>query len=196
MSWYELLLFVHIAMAVIWVGGGLTLQLFGIRMSLAGDPARTAAFGHDVEWIGTRVFVPASLLAFLTGVLLVVDSDLFRFRDDWIVIGLLLYATTFFAGFLFFGPESGRLGKLVDAGSPEAGARMARLILLTRLDLVLLFFLVFVMTVKPEIDDQALLEGLVGAAIACVLVYWRYRVAVAPPLASEPPPPPAAGDEI
>jgi uncharacterized membrane protein len=186
MSWYELLLFVHIAMAVIWVGGGLTLQLFGIRMSLAGDPARTAAFGHDVEWIGTRVFVPASLFAFLTGVLLVVESDFFGFGDDWIVLGLLFYALTFFAGLLFFGPESGRIGKLMEEGSPEAGPRMARLVLLTRLDLILLFLIVFVMTVKPEIDDQALLTGLLGALLAAGVVYWRYRVATAPELPPEP----------
>ncbi len=36
MSWFELLLFVHISMAVIWVGGGLMMQLFGIRASMSG----------------------------------------------------------------------------------------------------------------------------------------------------------------
>ena len=191
MSWYELLLFLHVAMAVIWVGGGLVLQLFAYRVSLARDPARSAALGKDIEWIGTRIFVPSSLLAFLTGVLMVVESDLWRFRHSWIAISLLLYAITFFAGLLFFGPESGRIGALSAEGSPAAGPRMARLIFLTRLDLVLLFLLVFVMTVKPGWSDQALLTGLVGAAVAAGVVWWRYRLATAPTPSSEPPP--AAG---
>jgi uncharacterized membrane protein len=107
MSWVELLLFVHVAMAIVWVGGGLVLQLLAHRVSSAGDPGRTAALGRDIEWIGTRVFVPASLLAFLTGVLLVVESDFYGFGDSWIVMALLLYAITFFAGLLFFGPSPG-----------------------------------------------------------------------------------------
>ena len=64
MSWFEFLLFTHIAMAVVWVGGGLMMQFFGIRASMSGDPSRLAAFGQDVEWIANRVFIPGSLLAF------------------------------------------------------------------------------------------------------------------------------------
>jgi hypothetical protein len=95
MSWFQLLLFLHVSMAVIWVGGGLMLQVLGFRLAGAGDPARGAAFGHEIEWIGTRVFAPSSLLAFATGVLLVIDSDFYRFRDGWIAASLLLYAVTF-----------------------------------------------------------------------------------------------------
>jgi hypothetical protein len=59
----------------------------------------------------------------------------------------------------------------------------------SRLDLVLLFLLVYDMTVKPEIDDSAFLEGLLGAAVAGALIYWRYKVALGQP----PGPGPAAG---
>jgi uncharacterized membrane protein len=176
---YELLLFVHIAMAVIWVGGGLMMQFFGIRASMSGDPARMATFGEDVEWIANRVFIPGSLLAFLSGVLLVLDSDFYGFGDDWIVIGLALYATTFLAGLLFLGPEAGRVGKLTAEGSPEAGPRTLRLIFLSRLDLALLWLIIYDMTVKPEFGDaSSILLGLAGAAVAAGLIYWRYRVAL------------------
>jgi uncharacterized membrane protein len=190
MSWAEFLLFVHVAMAVIWVGGGLMMQFFGIRAAMSGDPARLGTLGHDIEWIAQRVFIPGSLLAFLSGILLVVESDFYGFGDDWIVIGLILYATTFLAGLLFLGPESGRLGKLVDQGSPEAGPRTLRLLMLSRLDLALLFLIIYDMTVKPEFDDLALLEGLLGAAVVAGLIYWRYRVAL-----SQPPPETPPGDD-
>jgi uncharacterized membrane protein len=189
MTLYEFLLFVHVAVAVIWVGGGLMMQFFGLRASMSGDPARLAALGEDIEWIANRVFIPSSLIAFLSGIWLVIESDFYGWGDDWIVIGLLLYATTFLTGLLFLGPESGRIGALMEQGSPEAGPRTLRLIMLGRLDLVLLFFLVYDMTVKPEFDDQALLEGLLAAVLAGGLVYWRYRVALGQP----PGPGPAAG---
>jgi uncharacterized membrane protein len=190
MTWYEFLLFVHVSVAIIWIGGALMMQFFGVRASRAGDPARMAALGQDIEWIANRVFIPASLIAFVSGILLVVEVDFYGWGDDWIVIGLILYATTFLAGLLFLGPESGRVGKLQAQGSPEAGPRTLRLIMMGRLDLVLLFLIVYDMTVKPSFDDQALLAGLLAAALAAGLVYWRYKVALGQP---PPGPGPAVG---
>ena len=189
MTLFEFLLFVHVAMAVIWVGGGLMMQFFGIRASMSGEPGRMAELGEDIEWIANRVFIPSSLLAFLSGIALVLESP-YGFGDDWIVIGLILYAATFLAGLLFLGPESGRLGKLIEEGAPEAGPRALRLIMLARLDLVVLFLLIYDMTVKPSFDDLALLEGLLAAVFAGALIYWRYRVALGQP---PPGPGPAAG---
>ncbi|MGH3078574.1 MAG: DUF2269 family protein [Gaiellaceae bacterium] len=188
MSWSEFLLFLHVWVAVIWVGGGLMMHFFGIRTVMSGDPSRMAVLGQDIEWISKRVFIPFSLLAFASGVLLVVDSDFYGFGDDWIVIALVLYATTFLAGLLFMGPESGRVGKLTAEGSPEAGPRMLRLLLLSRLDLVLLFLILYDMAVKPSFDDASpILWAVAGAAAAGGLIFWRCRVAL-----SQPPPAPAS----
>src|SRR5918999_4860602 len=128
MTWYELLLFVHVSMAVIWVGGGMMLQVLGLRIAGARDHARTAAFGRDIEWIGTRVFAPSSLLAFVTGILLVADSDFYEITFGWILLSLLLYVVTFLTGLLLLGPESARVGTLLAEGSAEAGPRLLRLI--------------------------------------------------------------------
>ena len=187
MSWYTFLLFVHVTMAVVWIGGGFMKQLFAIRASSLGDPARIAAVGEDIEFLATRTFVPASLLAFASGMLLVIESDFYGFGDDWIVIGLALYAATFLAGLLYLGPEAGRVGKLQAEGSPEAGARMQRLVFLARLDLALLFLLIYDMTVKPDFGDTAsILWGVLGAAVVAGLVYWRYRVALSRPAPVSP----------
>jgi uncharacterized membrane protein len=95
MSWFQVLLFVHVAMAVAWVGGAFMLLVLGFRYSQSDDRSRMASFGQDIEWVAQRVFTPASLITFVTGVWMVVDSDFYGFGDDWIVMGLLLYATTF-----------------------------------------------------------------------------------------------------
>jgi uncharacterized membrane protein len=178
-TWYSFLLFAHVSMAIIWLGGGMMMQLFAVRASILKDPARMAAVGQDIEFIALRTFLPASLLAFLTGVGMVVDSDFYGFGDDWIVIALVLYATSFFAGLLFLGPESGRVGKLNETGAPEAGSRNQRLIMMARLDLVLLFLIVYSMTVKPDFGDAAsYLWAVVGALVAGGLIFWRYRLAL------------------
>jgi uncharacterized membrane protein len=175
MTWYSFLLFVHISMAIVWIGGGLMMQFFALRAVKAG-PVRAAAFATDVEWIANRTLIPSSLLAVISGILLVVEGP-WSFGDDWIVIGLVLFGITFLAGITFLGPESGRLGKLIaEQGleSPEAGRRLGRIILFSRLDLVLLFLIVFDMAVKPELGDGgALLFALLAAAAAAGLIVWR-----------------------
>jgi uncharacterized membrane protein len=182
-TWYTFLLFAHVSMAVIWIGGALMMQFFAMRASMSGDPSRMATVGQDIAWIAKRVFIPASLLAFVSGLLLVVESDFYGFGDDWIVIGLALYATTFLAGLLYLSPEAARVGKLSAAGAAEAGPRATRLIFLARLDIALLFLILYDMTVKPDFGDTAsILWGLVGAAVAAGLVYWRYKVALSRPV--------------
>jgi uncharacterized membrane protein len=155
-TWYEFLLFFHISMAVIWVGGGAMLQVMALRAMSDPDPKRLAGFTGDVELIGTRLLVPVSLLAFVGGLLLVIDSDFWSFSDDWITIGLVLFAITFLAGAGFFGPESGRIKKQIEAEgptSPAVQARMRRILALTRADLMVLFLIIFDMAVKPTWDD-------------------------------------------
>jgi uncharacterized membrane protein len=173
-SWYEFLLFAHIAMATICVGGSAMIQFFALRIIKATDPMRMAEFGQDVEWVGTRVFIPASGLGVVSGILLVIESDFWGFGDEWIVIGLILFAITFLAGFLFFGPESGRLAKLAETEgptSPVVQARMQRLIALSRADVMVLFLLIFDMAVKPSWGDLSLWIAIAGfAVLAGILV--------------------------
>jgi uncharacterized membrane protein len=174
MSWYEFLLFVHVSMAAIWVGGATMIQFFGLRAMRASDPMRLVDLGGDIEWIGNRVLVPSAALAVVSGVLMVTDSDFWGFGDDWIIIGIVLFAITFLAGALFFGPESGRLGKLVEAEgptSPAVLAKLRRLLALTRADLMLLFLILFDMAVKPSWSDGSFwIAVLVLAALAGLLV--------------------------
>ncbi|MDQ3823679.1 MAG: DUF2269 domain-containing protein [Actinomycetota bacterium] len=175
MSLYELLLFLHVAMAAIWAGGAVMIQFFALRILGSGEPARQAALGGDVEWIANRLLIPASLLAVVTGVAMVIESDAWSFGDDWVVIGLVLFAITFVAGTFFFGPESKRIGKLAEAEGPTSAAvqaRVGRILAFTRPDIVLLFLIIFDMSVKPSFGDVSLW---VAVAVAAVLAFLLAR---------------------
>lgn len=186
MTWYEFLLFFHVAMAAVWVGGGTMMQLFALRALRARDPQRMADFAGDVEWIGSRILTPVSLLALVSGVLIVIDSDFWGFGDDWITIGLILFAVTFIAGATFFGPEAGRIKKLIEAegaSSPAVQARIQRILALTRADLMLLFLVVFDMAVKPTWGEAWLWIAVAFFAVLGGLLVrhgMRARLATAP----------------
>ena len=108
----------------------------------------------------------------LSGLGLVWESEFWGFGDDWIVIGLILFAITFLAGAGFFGPESGRIKKLIESeGADAAQARVKRLLVLTRIDLMILFLLIFDMSVKPSFDDGGTLLGAIAVAAALAALF-------------------------
>jgi uncharacterized membrane protein len=147
---YQWYLMVHILTAVIWVGGSLVTQFFAFRILQTNDPVRMAGFSKDVEWIGTRLFMPSSLLLLVFGFLLVHEAD--WGYPFWVIFGLAVFGVSFVMGAGFFGPESGRIGKLIDAQgaeSPEVQRRIKRILLFSRFELLLLILVVIDMTIKP-----------------------------------------------
>lgn len=147
---YQAYLAVHILAATIWVGGALAIQVFGMRARRATSPQRMADFSEDAEWLGTRVFIPASLVLVVFGFLLIheVGYD-YRF---WVVFPIVVWAASFLTGVAFLGPESGRLAKAIEANgvaSPEVAGRIARIFTIARVELLFLILVVLDMALKP-----------------------------------------------
>ena len=148
---YELLLFGHLLFVSIWVGGDAMIQVFALRAFAAG-PQRTVDLMRDVEWIGNRVLVPSALLVVIFGGWMVIDQEAWEFSQFWVSAGLAIFLASFIAGAGFLGPESGRLGTLAEERSvedPELQRRIRRLLLISRIELVLLIAVIFDMVVKP-----------------------------------------------
>jgi len=145
---YNLLLVVHILSVVIAVGSNVT---YGFWMSLAGNDRSQILFAiRGIRWIDRHVSLPAYLLAFATGVAMVL-TDVWNFEQGWILISIALYIVTAIAGFTLFAPAIRR--QLAEAErnprSDEyaAAARMTAWLGFATVGIV--FLIVVLMVLKP-----------------------------------------------
>jgi uncharacterized membrane protein len=151
LTWYEFLLFVHVACAVIWIGGGFVFQVYGMVELASGDRAAIARFAGNVGRIGERLFAPAALVVVLAGIGLMIDGD-WPWGRLWVVFSLVTFIGSFLLGVLVLGPTAKRI-EVVGPETAEGQSLIRRVFSLLRVDLLFLFAIVFAMTVKPTGDD-------------------------------------------
>jgi hypothetical protein len=73
------------------------------------------------------------------------------FDPPWIGIGFAAWGLSFLVGMLVLGSEAGRISRLTaerGAGAPEVEARIRRVFPVSRVELLLLLFVVFAMAGK------------------------------------------------
>lgn len=148
---YESLVFVHVLTAIIWVGGAVAMQVLAIRAQRSTEPAAMARIAGDAEFIGMRVFMPAALVLLVAGIWAVVEGP-WEFEQGWISAGFAVWIFSFVVGAGFIGPESGRIKNLMaDRGPSDAQVkrRIARIFLVSRIELAALIAIVFIMSAKP-----------------------------------------------
>lgn len=149
MTWYEFWLFLHVVAAITWVGGAGAIQVFGVLTKRAADPAKTVFFARNVAWTVMRVFLPASILAFVSGVGLV-ETVGWDWGEPFIAFGLVLWAAVSVVAFGFLARAQGRAALRLEAEGPSPALmlRFRNLVWLSRVLLAVLLLIVFLMTVK------------------------------------------------
>ena len=139
MSTYEFLLFAHLLFVVTWVGTDIGLQVLALRAMGAG-PERTIAFTADVEWLGTRLLVPSSLLVIVFGILLVNELG-YDFGRHWIVLGFV-GLRVLVPGRRDFPRPRDRAHRPLRGGAaaddPDVQRRIRRVLSVSRIELVIL----------------------------------------------------------
>ena len=181
MTLYELLLFLHVIAAIIWVGAATTYFALELRTDLSGDLEREASQNDDAAWLAPRLFIPASMGTLVFGVLAAIEGN-WDFGSLWIVVGLTGFAISFATGIGYFEPEIKRLAAAIERGGtddPEVRRRTASLKMVGRIELTVLYVVVVAMVAKPTGDDGAVLlvMALVLAAAAAGAFAWRSRMA-------------------
>ena len=149
---YKWLLAFHILLAVVWVGSNTAIQILVVRATRA-DADKLAYLAGEIEWYGTRVLLPTAFALVILGFILLHESSgAYDLGQGWVLFGFLVWVFSFIAGAGFLGPESGRLGKIVQERGPEDPEyrrRLKRVFLVSRIELLLLILVVLDMAVKP-----------------------------------------------
>ena len=176
MTWYELLLFLHIVAAIVWLGAGLFLQVLATRAERSSDAEGLRRVAVDSASLSQTLFIPASLATLIFGVLLVIDGP-WTFDTLWIVLGLAGYLGTFLTGVLVMKPGSEKLAELMEREGMSARAEIEvrKLLTKSRVDTIVLFLVVAVMSLKPTGDDVGILVVL-AAIVVAGLAYVAVRL--------------------
>jgi len=175
MTWYTFFKSVHVVAAAVWIGGAFFIQALALRITRTGDAKRQADFAKDTEVVGMRVFMPSAWLLLLAGIGMMINLD-WSWGQNWIVFGLIAFALSFVVGAGFLGPEGGRIAAVIERegpASPEAQARIRRILTISRCELVVLITVIVNMVVKPTGNAGwfwgLLVVMLVGVAAVLVL---------------------------
>ena len=149
--WYFVFKMLHVGAAVIWVGGGLFITICAVLAELTNDDDQLLQIGHWAETIAGRLFPAMSFVVLGFGIAMTSNGDI-PYNQFWIIFGLVAWALSAATGILFLGPEAKRLNKTAaqhGPKSPEAQARLRRILLVARVDVALMFLIVFDMVAKP-----------------------------------------------
>jgi uncharacterized membrane protein len=165
---YDLLVFLHVFGAIVWIGLGLT----GMSMAVWADRHGEHAFAEPVyrwvAWIEPPAIVLGPLLLIVTGVALVLDGP-WGFGDTWIVIGLTGYVAALVLGLVLQAPGTKSMKALMEARGPEDPGTIAasrRLDAFLWPELAILLVVLLAMTTKPMEGGSAGFWVVVAAILA------------------------------
>ena len=188
MTWYTFFKSLHVLAAITWVGGAVMIQAYALRIMRSTDARRTAEFAKDTELISMRLFIPTTWVLLLAAIGMMVNLH-WSWGQNWVVFGLIAWVVSFVVGAGFLGPETGRIGKIIEREgpeSPEAQWRIKRTLLVSRLELVVLIAVVVNMVVKP-VGNAGWFWGLLAAmAAGLATVYLSSSIRSAPEATRSP----------
>jgi uncharacterized membrane protein len=146
---YNIIMFVHVLCAIIWIGGTTALQVLVFRAKRTGNGVILGRMSQESEWLGTRVLTPVSVVLLAAGITL---ADMqWGFTQPFILAGLTGFACSIVIG-ITLGPLGRRMKAAVAEHGfdhPEARRRMGHVFMMSRIELVILVIVVFFMIVKP-----------------------------------------------
>jgi uncharacterized membrane protein len=151
-NWYSIFKWVHVSVAVFWVGGGLLLTVLGLRAERSTDPREIVTLAQQAAFTGEKIFAPGGLVVLLMGIGMVIHNHL-GWGHFWIIAGLIGYAATFTTGVGVLSPLAKKIEHSAAANGaehPETIALIQRILLVARVDVAVLLLVVADMTLKPS----------------------------------------------
>ena len=170
MDFYSIIKFFHIASAMAWIGGGVTLFAIGIFAERAKDDAQMMRVLGMVGMMANRWFLPASALTLVFGIVMAFLGGLWS--ELWILLALAGFAGTFATGHFVLRVKAIEAGKLMAEGKVAEAADIGRkLIKVAKFDYVMLFTVVADMVLRPDWTDFLTL-GLFAIVLAAAAYFF------------------------
>ena len=146
----DTLLIIHILAAATWFGTNMV--QVAINPGIHKRDAAIASYWHStVASLARVVYMPASMVSLVTGILLltVVDDSPYAFSDTFVSIGFVMIIVGASMGMAFFAPTARKTAAAYDAGDLEAAAQLEKKIAMGgMLDTVLMVLTVVAMVSK------------------------------------------------
>jgi uncharacterized membrane protein len=147
---YNTLLFVHIVFAAVWLGGGIMTHFYAMR-AMKASRAEAISFLKMADWAGKKVFMPSSIIVLVWGLWMVLAFDVWKLTDPWVWIGLLGIVVSGGIGSGVVGPAAAKLSDALqsDADQSVIDEISKKIMLFSRIDLIVLTVIVWDMAYKP-----------------------------------------------
>lgn len=182
MDWYALFKFLHVAAAVIWIGGAFVMIVLGARADRAKNDAEIVAVVRQIAWAAERIYVPASVATLIFGLVAAWLGNLWG--NLWVILGLVGVAATIALGVAVLTPRAKKVEATYAASgvTPSAVAICRDILTIARFDTVLLFTVVADMVLKPEMGDWVVLAVMAVVIVAAAAVWLTpaFRKAAVP----------------
>jgi len=153
MDWEQWVHFAHVTAAMVWVGGGVTLRLVGLRARRTEDLAVVGEFARLLPYAGLRVLTPAVIVVLLTGLWLFLAGSEWNLSQLWVLLALGAFAAAFLIGAVYLSRSAIHLERVAVAAPDLDAARAAigRWLAGYALVLAILVFALWDMIFKPGI---------------------------------------------
>ena len=173
MDSYTMGKYLHVIVAIAWLGGAFGVVLLGHLAARAGDGERLIWVARMTETLAKLIFMPASLVMLLLGLWLTWLD--WSFAEAWIVFGILGVVMTGAIGGRFLTPMVKQLATL-EAGA-QRDAVAVKFFNTAKADLIMLFTIVWAMVSKPQWADVWEILAMVLVIAAGAVFYLRPRKA-------------------
>jgi hypothetical protein len=145
----ELLLVIHILSAAAWIGGAFLSGFVAPRLARSGVEGATLAWARVAAEAGAKYFNPAGILTALSGIGLVVTSDVYDWGDAFVSIGLAVVIASALIGAIVHRPGAAKTIAALESGDRvTAAAEGKRAAIWGAVTSVLLIVAVVVMVLK------------------------------------------------
>ena len=151
MSWYELLLTLHILGAGLYLGSLATFTVVGHRALATGGSSFGWFQSTGGSW-AAKAHPAAAAVILIAGILMVIDADL-SFGETWVSLALAGWLILGAIGGGIVGSAAGKLGAAIEANSGYTDAERPlaeRMLTWSRIELALLIVVITIMVAKPD----------------------------------------------